>query len=70
MQWGYGADLTESTTVNFPIAFPNKCYALINVGFYISNAGRQVVDTITKTNFTTHSELRGAATNSYLALGN
>ena len=68
-QWGYGNDLTENTTIYFPVAFTNVPFSIINIGFYIANSGRQIVREITSAYFVTHSELRTSATNSYLAIG-
>ena len=41
----------------------------VGAGFYISNAGRQTIPTITATYFQTAAELRAAGTNGYLAIG-
>lgn len=69
LQWGYGDGLTTESTVYFPVAFTAKPFAIIDVEFFISSAGRNMIIESTTTHFTTHCDLRLCGTNQYLAIG-
>lgn len=67
-QWSENrTSLTENTILYFPIGF-NTILTVINVGFVIGGAGRQLVE-FTPTFLSTSSDMNIAATNSYLAIG-
>ena len=59
---------TMNTTIVFPITFTEPP-TIIGVGFVIEGVGRQAVGKVTISQFSTGSDMRRSATDSYLAIG-
>lgn len=60
---------TANTTVTFPVAFSSPNYQLLNVGFFISATGAQVITSKTTTGFKTDSRVRESGTSGWYACG-